>query len=223
MSKIYRDGNGTASLIDTMGNDKRVVDAARVSLNADDLTQVGLNDRDKKLIKFLATHGHTSPFEHCIATFLITCPLFVRSQIMRHRTFSYNEVSRRYTSEDVKFWKPRQMRTQAKSNLQCSDGVLNSAQAETSLPVATEFAWASYNQLLEQGVSREMARSVLPQGTYTKFYMSGNLHNWIKFIKLRDHEHAQPETRDIAKQIRLILDVHFPVSMDAYFGEDNEH
>lgn len=222
MSKIYHEGNGSAQLIDFMGSDKRVVDAARVSFLKDDHAESKLTDRDKKLIKFLAAHNHTSPFEHCLATFVLKVPLFVRSQIMRHRTFSYNEVSRRYTSEQIDFWKPDTMRGQAKDNLQCSDGVVESSEADSIFKIATEFSFASYQQLIEAGVSREIARGVLPQSTYTTFYMTGNLHNWIKFIKLRDHEHAQPETRDIAQQIKRALEVCYPNSMDAYFGGDHE-
>ena len=220
MSKIYRE-NSQASLIDFMGSDKRVVDSARVSFLKDDVTQTKLTDRDKKLIKFLASHGHTSPFEHCTATFLIIVPIFVRSQIMRHRTFSYNEVSRRYTSELIEFWKPNELRGQAKDNLQCSDGVLESSEAESIFKMTTEFSYASYQQLIEAGLSREIARGVLPQSTYTKFYMTGNLHNWIKFIKLRDHDHAQPETREVAQQIRQKLEICFPNSMKAFFDQDD--
>jgi len=218
MSKIYRE-NSQASLIDFMGSDKRVVDSARVSFLKDDVSQTKLTDRDKKLIKFLASHGHTSPFEHCTATFLLIVPIFVRSQIMRHRTFSYNEVSRRYTSELIEFWKPNELRGQAKDNLQCSDGVLESSEAESIFKMTTEFSYASYQQLIEAGLSREIARGVLPQSTYTKFYMTGNLHNWIKFIKLRDHDHAQPETREVAQQIRQKLEICFPNSMEAFFKE----
>lgn len=222
MSKIYKEGNGTVTLIDFMGSDKRVVDSARVSFLKDDVTKTKLTERDKKLIQFLAAHGHSSPFEHCTATFILIVPMFVRSQIMRHRTFSYNEVSRRYTSEKIKFWKPDEIRGQAKNNLQCSEGVLNSSEAESIFKLSTEFSWASYKQLIEAGVSREMARSVLPQGTYTTFYMTGNLHNWIKFIKLRDHDHAQPETREIAQQIKQALEVCFPNSMEAFFKDSDE-
>lgn len=219
MSKIYREGNGTATLIDFMGSDKRVVDSARVSFLKDDVTNTNLTEKDKKLIKFLVSHNHTSPFEHCTASFILVVPIFVRSQIMRHRTFSYNEVSRRYTSEKIKFWKPNELRGQAKDNLQCSEGVLDSSEAESIFKLSTEFSWASYKQLIETGVSREQARSVLPQGTFTTFYMTGNLHNWIKFIKLRDHDHAQPETKDIAQQIKQKLQICFPNSMEAFFNE----
>jgi thymidylate synthase (FAD) len=108
-------------LIDYMGDDKRAVDAARVSFMRDNTSKT-LTDKDKRLIKFLADHKHTSPFEHMTATFRLTVPLFVRSQIMRHRTFSYNEVSRRYTSENIQVWKPTAAEKQSTDNLQCSDG-----------------------------------------------------------------------------------------------------
>ncbi len=220
MGKIYRE-NSEANLIDFMGSDKRVVDSARVSFLKDDITETKLTVKDKKLIKFLAAHGHSSPFEHCTATFILIVPMFVRSQIMRHRTFSYNEVSRRYTSELIKFWKPDELRGQAKDNLQCSDGVIDSSEADSIFKLATEFSFASYQQLIDLGLSRELARGVLPQSTYTTFYMTGNLHNWIKFIKLRDHDHAQPETREIAQQIKQALEVCFPNSMSAFFNQDD--
>lgn len=219
---IFEEGNGSAKLIDFMGSDKRVVDAARVSFLKDDVAESKLSGRDKKLIKFLAAHNHTSPFEHCIATFIIKVPMFVRSQIMRHRTFSYNEVSRRYTSEQIEFWKPDQLRGQSKHNLQCSDGLIESSEAESAFKLATEFSYATYQQLLDLGLSREIARGILPQSTYTTFYMTGNLHNWIKFIKLRNHDHAQPETKDMAEQIQKALTQCFPISMSAYFDSSHD-
>lgn len=213
---IYNDEHGQVGLIDTMGNDKRVVNAARVSFLQNN-EAAALTDKDQGLIEYLASNGHTSPFEHCAATFLLSCPVFVSRQIMRHRTFSYNEVSRRYTSEAIEFFYPEEMRGQAKENLQCSDGVLLGDHPHETYNRAIQAAWISYENLIGQGVSRELARGVLPQATYTMFYMTGNLHNWIKFIKLRDHEHAQPETQVVAKAIKSELTKHFPCSMYAWF------
>src|SRR5687767_14024229 len=102
-----------------MGEDLSVVNAARVSYGT---SSSSLTDKDKKLIKYLADHKHMSPFEHCAMTALITCPLFVRSQIHRHRTFSYNEISRRYTSEDIEFYLPSSWRKQDEKNKQSSAG-----------------------------------------------------------------------------------------------------
>ena len=113
---------GFVSLISSMGNDKTIVEAARVSSGNDGalLWTNKVNDKDRKLIKYLWKNKHTSPFEHVVFTFLIKCPLFVRSQWMRHRTWSYNEISRRYTSEDIDFYYPNWFRTQSESNRQGS-------------------------------------------------------------------------------------------------------
>ena len=209
-------------LIDSMGSDKRVVDAARVSFLKDDYLSSTLNDKDQKLIKYLACHHHTSPFEHTSATFLIETPIFVARQIMRHRTFSYNEVSRRYTSDSISIWLPSKLRGQAKINRQCSEGEIDQEeQSKVIIEKAMTYALSSYYTLIESGVSRELARTVLPQGTMTTFYMTGNLMNWIKFLKLRDHEGAQPETIEVAKSIKKSLLELFPISMNAYFKKSS--
>ena len=218
MTDIYQDGIGSVDYIDHMGDDKRPVDAARVSFYKDDVTRQ-INDRDEKLIKFLSDHNHTSPFEHIQVTFRLTVPLFVRSQIMRHRTFSFNEVSRRYTSENIQVWKPQGLRKQSKTNLQCSDGDLEDRTAMNMFHISLDASVKFYNQLIQGGVTREQARAVLPQATYTTFYMSGNLHNWVKFLRLRNHEHAQPETRRAAEAIEEKLFELFPVSMEAMRGK----
>ena len=213
--ECYSDGVGSVELIDHMGDDKRAVDAARVSFMRDD-TAAELVDKDKRLIKFLIDHKHTSPFEHMVVTFRITCPLFVRSQIMRHRTFSYNEVSRRYTSERLQFWKPAEIRSQSSSNLQCSDGLLEpkvGGDAKRLISELIDSIAEVYQVLINVGVSREQARAVLPQSTYTEFYMTGNLMNWCKFLRLRLDSHAQPETREIAEAIETILTELYPVTM----------
>ena len=193
------------------------VSAARASFGKEDRT--GLDEgADTKLMFFLSREGHTSVFEHQSATFLIECPLFIRSQIMRHRTFSYNEISRRYTSEQLGFWKPTTYRKQAAKNKQCSEGEL----------VPTASAWADwcytstvvqsldqYHGLLKEGVCREQARAVLPQSLLTRFYMTGNLRNWSHFLKLRLDSHAQPEVQIIAQRIEAELRKLWPLPMDA--------
>ena len=105
--KIYNDDIGEVSLIDYMGDDKRAAHAARVSFLKDDIdTDKEFTDKDKRLINFLLREKHTSPFEHSTITFRLTVPAFIRSQIHRHRTFSYNEASRRYTSDNLSFYSP---------------------------------------------------------------------------------------------------------------------
>ena len=199
------------------------VHAARASFGKENKTGVD-PAADTKLMFLLSREGHTSVFEHQSATFLIECPLFIRSQIMRHRTFSYNEISRRYTSEQLGFWKPTTYRKQAAKNKQCSEGKL----------VPTASAWADwrytstvvksldeYHGLLTEGVCREQARAVLPQSLLTRFYMTGNLRNWSHFLKLRLDSHAQPEVQIIAQRIEAELRKLWPLPMDALMETTN--
>ena len=214
MIYTYGDDYGGVGLIDAWGDDKRAVHAARVSFHRDD-DNSDLTERDVRLLKFMIKEGHTSPFEHSGMTVKVVCPLFVRAQIMRHRTFSFNEVSRRYTEEEMRIYVPQELRTQADKNLQCSVEGSHVVGERFLLEKVTESALdsqAMYEYLLKRGVSREQARGVLPQNMYTMFWMSGNLHNWYKFLKLRLHEHTQPETRLVAQAILDHTEARFPVT-----------
>jgi len=215
---LYDDDIGEVLYIDHMGNDKRIVDAARVSFGRD-LTTEDFSDRDKKLLKFLMREKHTSPFEHCSLTLRLKVPLFVARQIMRHRTFSYNEISRRYTEVDISLFEFSDLRYQSHQNLQCSDGQLDeyaSSQARELINELSQSCLMVYRTLLEVGIAREQARAILPQSLYTEFYMSGNLLNWLKFVQLRDTEHAQPETRRVAQAVLSLLDDLYPATIQAW-------
>lgn len=204
-----------------MNMDYMPCSAARVSFGNEDKTG---NDpaADQKLMNFLASHQHMTPFEYQHATFLIEVPLFIRSQIHRHRAFSYNEISRRYTSEDLEFWIPDKLRGQAKSNKQASEGVVENYTSLWQFDSWDE-DWSShhtealalYNHLIDCGVAREQARSVLPQSLLTKFYMGGNLRSWAHFIELRRDEHAQFEVRVPADRIAEKLRQLWPESCKA--------
>lgn len=193
--------------IDHMGDALSVVNAARVSFGSG--SQV-LTERDKKLIAFLAAHKHLSPFEHCALTVKISCPLYIRSQIHRHRTFSYNEISRRYTSKDMEMYTPDVYRKQHEQNKQCSYGALDPHMQEQVIVEVEELHKKSmdlYEGLIAMGVCREQARGVLCQDLMTEFYMTGNLRNWVSFLALRDHEEAQVEVQIVAEQAKdIILD-----------------
>ena len=115
---LYDDDIGAVSLVDSMGSDITVVNSARVSFGVE---KEELNDRDKRLIRYLIRHKHTSTLEHNLITFKFCVPLFVRSQHHRHRTWSYNEISRRYTDKNLQFYVPKSFRTQHKSNRQASN------------------------------------------------------------------------------------------------------
>jgi thymidylate synthase (FAD) len=199
--------------IDHFGDDRSPLRAARVSTLTDQETYS--QERDLKLSRYLLSHGHTSPYEHCGATFLIKCPIYCARQIMRHRTFSYNEVSRRYTDENISFYLPKTLNRQHKRRLQCStDQELERSQdLLDQMRDHQEAASQLYYALIDQGVSREQARAVLPQSLMTRFYMSGNLLNWLKFIKIRTDHHTQHEARMIATGAKMHLTELFPLTM----------
>jgi len=223
--QIYDDGVGEVILLDTMGSDETPAQAARVSFSrlSADITN-GMSDKDAKLIRYLAAHGHTSPFEHVTATFELTVPLFVARQIMRHRTFSFNEVSRRYTSKGLMVYQPKEIRRQAETNLQCSSDELpddlDHCRALFTSSAATSMA--IYQELIARGVSRFFFQVAATAAIYTSFWMSGNLHNWCKFVRLRTTEHVQLETRLAAEAIKAQLLERFPISVGALLSDDYE-
>ena len=172
-------------------------------------------------MNYLAKHQHYTPFEHCVLSVKVDCPLYIRSQIHRHRTFSYNEISRRYTDENLRFYTPETFRTQHESSKQCSaDDVSIETNAKLTQTV-NDLHQASldvYNDLIDQGVARELARGVLPQNLMTEFWMTGNLRNWIHFLKLRLDSHAQHEVQLIAKDVQEIIRMRFPKASEALFN-----
>lgn len=188
--------------------------AARVSFGNEDKT--GQDPAaDRKLMKYLADHEHMTPFEHQSATFLLEVPLFIRSQIMRHRTFAYNEISRRYTDENLEFWIPSSFRKQAVSNRQASSDEVVGTPHEHLIAAwraKTGEDFEFYESLVEGGLSREQARAKLPQELLTKFFMTGNLRNWAHFVKLRIDDHAQYEVRVPAEKINAKLRELWPTA-----------
>ncbi len=211
-----------ATYVDHMGDDMRVVNAARISFGS---LSDNLEEKDKKLIKYLADNEHMSPFEHNVLTVIVECPLYIRSQIHRHRTFSYNEVSRRYTSDNIEFYIPDTIRRQAVSNRQASEGELDPIGANTAIAIMKvqhEQALDAYNDMLALGVPREQARGVLPQNLMTKFYMTGNLRNWAHFVRLRIDNHAQAEVQEIGKQVLAILQEKFPNATESLLGAKHD-
>ena len=225
---LYDDEIGKVELVQTIGNDLSVVNAARVSFGVE---KEELDDRDKKLINYLVKHKHTSTLEHCFMTFKFVVPLYVRSQHHRHRTWSYNEISRRYTSVDLQFYEPKTFRTQHETNRQASNlDEINpniSNFKDTLLPVSPNYASDAivmhhrrcldlFESLLNNGVCREQARGVLPQNLYTQYIGSCNLSNLLKFIDLRTHEGAQWEIQQVANACLTFAQDHFPHTVSAY-------
>jgi len=226
---LYDDNIGAVEYVQHMGDDLTIVNAARVSFG---VNKSEVDQRDRKLIKYLVKNKHTSTLEHNIVTFRFTVPLFVRGQHHRHRTWSYNEISRRYTDMNIQFYEPKLFRTQHKSNRQASnlDDSHNpmlqrySPACSQPIPVLASDLVKSHHKdslklfddLLEAGVCREQARGVLPQNLYTQYYGTVNLNNLIKFIVLRDDDHAQWEIQKVAQACKKIATGLWPVAMETF-------
>lgn len=202
-------GQGWVGLLDSMGSEVTIVNAARVSFGK--LREV-MDEKDEKLLRYLLEHRHTSPFEHVVFTFSVHCPLFVRSQWQRHRTWSYNEISRRYTEVDIELYVPPVVREQAESNRQASVEPVRVDQvtARQLIVAQNRAALEAYNHLLDLGVCREQARGVLPQNLMTTFWATVDLHNLISFLELRDSESAQWEIRQYAVAIKDLIRPQLP-------------
>ena len=218
---VYRDGIGRVDLVDHMGTDLTIVNSARVSFGKHKET---IDEKDEKLVNYLVKHRHTSTFEHNVVTLRFVVPLFVRSQHHRHRTWSYNEISRRYTDVNIQFYEPDEFRTQHKSNRQASnpdetaDPILYTPVQKVSEAVRAhhEDSMRLFDKMIEAGVCREQARGVLPQNMYTEYYGTVNLNNLLKFIDLRTHEGAQWEIQKVAEACLEIAEGLWPVAVGAY-------
>ena len=223
--KLYNDNIGKVDYVEHMGSDLTVVNSARVSFG---VQRDELDDKDKKLIKYLIKHKHTSTLEHNYITFRFKVPLYVRSQHHRHRTWSYNEISRRYTDVDIQFYEPQVFRTQHKSNRQASntEDLINPmlfGGEYTDDDTCTNFVkqhhkecLAFYKNLINAGVCREQARGVLPQNMYTEYYGTVNLSNLLKFVDLRTHDGAQWEIQKVAEACLDIAEELFPITIGEY-------
>ena len=220
--EIYGDNYGRVDYVQHVGNDLTVVNSARVSFGKE---KAVLDEKDKRLIRYLIKHRHTSTLEHCSITFRFVVPLYVRSQHHRHRTWSYNEISRRYTDVNIKFYEPQEFRTQHKSNRQASNAeeLIDPRSMPYALPRASlivqehhKTSLKLFNDLIEAGVCREQARGVLPQNLYTEYYGTTNLNNLLKFIDLRTHVGAQWEIQKVAEACLEIATDLFPETVGAY-------
>ena len=226
---LYGDDVGTVEYVQHMGEDITIVNSARVSFGKH---KEEIDGKDKKLIRYLINHKHTSTLEHNVATFRFVVPLFIRSQHHRHRTWSYNEISRRYTKENLRFYEPEFFRTQHKSNRQASNidelenPIIFPDLSDPDYGVCAAQAVKDhhgksidlYNKLMGKGICREQARGVLPQNLYTEYYGTANLNNILKFCGLRLHDGAQWEIQKVAEGIIGICKNLWPITMQAYIN-----
>lgn len=224
-----------AEYISHMGDDLRVVNAARVSFSKEseyadpDSPWKPLWDRDEKLISYLATHGHWTPFSHPQITLRETVPIFVARQRFKHMVgFTYNEVSRRYVDDDPEFFYPEKWRSRPEGSVKQGSGAEEVHNIDNPMSVVpcvesvtdvyAEFVGLAgnlYTEMLEAGVAPEQARMVLPQSMYTSYYVTGSLAAFARAYKQRIDSHAQVEIQDLAKQWDEIIRPLYPVSWEA--------
>jgi len=208
---------GFVELVDSMGDDSSIVQAARVSYGAGTKTKRS----DSGLIKYLMRNDHRSPFEMVEFKFHIKAPLFVARQLMRHRTASVNEISGRYSEIEDEFYIPayQDMCYQSTDNKQGRGDavpIYKAVDVINAIEKANASAYAEYNNLLDIGIAKELARAVLPLNIYTRWYWKIDLHNLLHFLSLRLDSHAQLEIRKYAQAILGLIKPIVPVTLEAW-------
>jgi len=210
--------HGLIRLVDHMGSDLSIVRSARVSYDAE--WRAGDDEgKDAKLIDYLIKNHHTSPLECVQFTFEVKAPIFVFRQWQRHRVWSYNEVSARYSVLPEEFYIPdvSQITTQSKSNKQMRTDDIHplATDIQESILDACASSFWTYNDLIEKGCPRELARGVLPVNTFSHMFATVDLHNLAHFLKLRLHEHSQYEIRVYAQAMLELIEPVVPVAVAA--------
>jgi thymidylate synthase (FAD) len=209
------DGISLIRLDDVCGADVSVVNAARVS-HAKKVEK--MEEKDEKLVNYLAEHEHGTPFEHNFLKFEVKAPIFVFREWHRHRVgWSYNEWSMRYLEggKDIELetYLPTKLRRQAASNRQASGEFFTDDSLKTSMLAGYSSSISCYRRLIMGGVARELARAVLPVGMYSSMIASCNVRSLLHFLKLRLSNDAQWEIRQYAKAMLVLAEQHFPVSI----------
>jgi len=234
--------NIEVTLIDSCGSDLTCVNAARVSFAKESelefvkegkfggLDEWRLQERDAKLINYLAKHKHTSPFNHSFLSFRVKAPIFVARQLVKHKFLPWNEVSRRYVDEEPEFYFPSEWRGKALDKKQGSSGTHINQSPEwinhdapgdplTSPYTLADDSVALYNTMIEEGYSPEQARMHLPQNTMTEWVWSGTLGAFCDMLRLRLGADTQEETREVATLISRHVQRLFPISYGALLNE----
>jgi len=207
-------------LLEIFGNDEMVVNAARVSFGKEASNYS--EDQNAKLIKYLASHGHTSPFRHPQIQFRITCPIYVERQLFKHQVgLSANSISGRYVDFIDNYYRIEDFRLQSKSSKQGSGGDLEMYDNDAALIIqdaVINYCATAYHELLQLGVAKEQARTILPLNLNTTFIWTGSLYAYINMFKQRIDIHAQAETRFIAMEMlhELKLTNKFVLSLEAF-------
>lgn len=210
---------GHVEYVSHMGDDLTVVNAARVSFNK---TSTEFNGKDEKLIAYLAKHKHWTPFAHPQITLRIKAPVFVRTQLFKHKVgMVENEVSRRYVVDEPQFYTPDWRAAPTDGAKQGSSDFVDSAEAYELDKMYNRVVLEAldvYNRLLAEGVAPEQARAILPQGTYTEWWWTGSLSAYARVYAQRSDTHAQWEVQKYAEAISEIISPLFPYSWKALTG-----
>ena len=208
------------TLVDSMGGDLGVVNAARVSF---DKNVSELGGQDAKLIKYLAEHNHWSPFGHAQVQVRCKAPLFVARQLGKHQVgLVWNEVSRRYVDSAPEFWIPEVVHQRPDKSLKqgCGAVHIDTSEIVHDLRAVTRDAYDNYIWLLEAGVAPEEARMALPQNTMTEWIWTGSVAAFARIIKLREDGHTQKSgTQEFAHKLRSAVYDTAPLSFTALLGE----
>lgn len=216
--------HGYVNFVEAYGSDERIIESARMS------TAKGFQgwDKDHKLMRYLWEHKHATPFEMAGLIIEVQAPIFVFREWHRHRTQSYNELSARYTSLPDLYYIPSLARLmagkQATTNKQGSQDGFTETEArdmQDRIYYASIHARGVYEKLLESGLSRELARLVIPVNQYSRMRASANLRNWLAFLSLRMDQAAQFEIREYAKAVAIIISEKFPRTYQLFAEEHN--
>ena len=208
----------SVTLVDSMGSDLSVVNAARVSFGK---KHEELTKGDEKLIAFLAKHGHWTPFGHATLSFHVEAPIFVARQLVKHQVgLVWNEVSRRYVDYEPEYWMPKHWRARAEDKKQGSsdeyvDWLDRAERTGGRVSKVCDLAVHTYRTLLDAGVCPEQARMVLPQNVLTEWYWTGSLYAFARVCNLRCQPDAQLETQEVCKEIDILSRDKFAVSWGA--------
>ena len=215
MNEVKIHEHGFVKLLDTMGSDESIENCARISYG-EGTRKVS---ETRNLLRYLMRHKHTSPFEHGEVQFHLKLPIFVMRQLVRHRTANINEYSGRYSEMSSDFYVPdsANLKLQSQSNKQGrgephpSPGLIHFEYNRTH-----DGAWVTYENLLREDISREIARCVLPVSNYTEVVWKSDLHNFLHMVNLRADSHAQQEIQDYANAMYSMVKPKFPITCEAW-------
>ena len=213
--EIHKGARVDVELIDHMGSDASVVNAARVSFGK---RIKEMSEGDTKLIKYLAKHNHWSPFGHASLQFRIKAPIFVARQLVKHQVgLTWNEISRRYVDYEPEFyevdsWRGRPINKKQGSSEEEIEWIDRGTRTDSLQSQVETIALKNYNRMLEAGIAPEQARMILPQSMMTEWYWSGTLYAFARVCNLRCAEDAQYETRIVANLINDECEKLFPIS-----------